>query len=151
MTNNEIIKVLECCAIRGNCNGCTHEKESDKVCAIIGIKDAIELIHRQKAEIERLHSLIDDSLWDFCSISGCERASNDCWKTCPDSRYNKTKTESEKILNQKIENQREEIKRLRKCLFDVNNSRDYWKAKACRVGKQLHQVLEDMRKADEGK
>ena len=80
-----------------------------------------------------------------------ERASNDCWKTCPDSRYNKIKTETEKILNQKIKNQREEIKRLRKCLFDVNNSRDYWKAKACRVGKQLQQTLEDMRNVDEKK
>ena len=56
-----------------------------------------------------------------------------------------------KALNQKIENQREEIKRLRKCLFDVTNSRDHWKAKACRVGKQLQQVLDGMRKEDEGK
>ena len=151
MTNNEIIKVLECCAVRGNCNDCPREKDWDKACASMGIKDAIELIYRQKAEIERLRSLINDSLWDFCSISGCEGASNDCWKTCPDSRYNKIKTEAEKIFHQKIENQREEIKRLRKCLFDVNNSRDYWKAKACRVGKQLQQTLEDMRNVDEKK
>ena len=46
-------------------------------------------------------------------------------------------SEAEEILNKKIENQREEIKHLRKCLFDVTNSRDYWKAKAYRVGKQL--------------
>ena len=52
-------------------------------------------------------------------------------------------SEAEKILNQKIENQREEIKRLRKCLFDVTNSRDYWKAKAYRVGKQLQEHLKD--------
>ena len=60
-------------------------------------------------------------------------------------------SEAEEILNQKIENQREEIKRLRKCLFDVTNSRDYWKAKAYRVGKQLQQTLEDRRKEDNGK
>lgn len=61
-----------------------------------------------------------------------------------------TKNESELVhtsdidtLNQKIENQREEIKRLRKCLFDVTNSRDYWKAKAYRVGKQLQEYLKD--------
>ena len=102
-------------------------------------------------EIEEMAKVIDDSHWDFCSISGCEGASNDCWKTCPDSRYNKIKIEAEKIFHQKIENQREEIKRLRKCLFDVNNSRDYWKAKACRVGKQLQQTLEDMRNVDEEK
>ena len=52
-------------------------------------------------------------------------------------------SEAEEILNQKIENQREEIKRLRKCLFDVTNSRDYWKAKAYRVGKQLQEHLKD--------
>ena len=66
-----------------------------------------------------------------------------------------TKNESELVhksdidmLNQKISNQREEIKRLRKCLFDTTNSRDYWKAKAYRVGKQLQQVLKDTRKED---
>lgn len=52
-------------------------------------------------------------------------------------------SEVEEILNQKIENQREEIKRLRKCLFDVTNSRNYWKAKAYRVGKQLQEHLKD--------
>ena len=60
-------------------------------------------------------------------------------------------SEIEEILNKKIENQREEIKRLRKCLFDVTNSRDYWKAKAYRVGKQQQQTLEDRRKEDNGK
>lgn len=51
-------------------------------------------------------------------------------------------------LNQKISNQREEIKRLRKCLFDTTNSRNYWKSKANRIGKQLQQVLEERRKED---
>ena len=55
MTDNEIIKALECCAVRGNCNGCPREKEWDKACASIGMKDALDLITRQKAEIERLH------------------------------------------------------------------------------------------------
>ena len=60
-------------------------------------------------------------------------------------------SEVEEILNQKIINQREEIKRLRKCLFDVTNFRDYWKAKAYRVEKQLQQALDDKRKEDNGK
>ena len=46
-------------------------------------------------------------------------------------------------LNQKISNQREEIKRLRKCLFDVTNSRDYWKSKANHIGKQFQEHLKD--------
>lgn len=58
-----------------------------------------------------------------------------------------TKNESDiDMLNQKISNQREEIKRLRKCLFDITNSRDYWKSKANRIGKQLQQVLEKKEK-----
>ena len=52
-------------------------------------------------------------------------------------------SEAEEILNKKIENQREEIKHLRKCLFDVTNSRDYWKAKAYRVVKQLQEHLKN--------
>ena len=151
MNDEEIIKALECCSVRGNCDGCPCDKEWGKSCISIGMKNALELINRQKAEIERLRSLVDDSVWDFCSISGCEGASNDCWKTCPDSRYNKIKAEAERILNQKIVNQSKEIKRLLKCLFDVTNSRDHWKAKACRVGKQLQQVLEDKRKEDNEK
>lgn len=57
-------------------------------------------------------------------------------------------SEAEEILNQKIENQREEIKHLRKCLFDTTNSRDYWKSKANRIGKRLQQVLKERRKED---
>lgn len=97
MKDEEIIKVLECCAVRGNCNGCPLEKEWDKECASIGMKDGIELIYRQKTYIE---------------------------------------------------NQREEIKRLRKCLNDTTQSINYWKNKAKRIGKQLQQVLEDRRRED---
>lgn len=94
MTDNEIIKALECC-VRGNCKGCPREKELDEACASI-VKDALELLYRQQAEIERLNSLVDDHFWDFCSIAGCEGASNDCWKTCPDSHYNKIKNDAVK-------------------------------------------------------
>ena len=59
MKDGEIIKVLECCYVRGNCNGCPREKEWDKACASIGMKDALELIYRQRAEIKRLKSLVD--------------------------------------------------------------------------------------------
>ena len=47
-----------------------------------------------------------------------------------------------------IENQSEEIKRLRKCLNDTTQSINYWKNKAKRIGKQLQQVLEDRRRED---
>lgn len=54
MTDNEIIKALECCSSQGllNCSHCPYDKlcETDDAQFML---DAIDLIKRQKAEIER--------------------------------------------------------------------------------------------------
>ena len=58
MTDNDIIKALECCGVKGSCTGCyfnTHKAED--ICARIVIQKALDLINRQKAEIERLQSV----------------------------------------------------------------------------------------------
>ena len=55
MTDNDIIKALECCGIKSDCIGCyfnTHEAED--ICAREIVKKAFDLINRQRAEIERL-------------------------------------------------------------------------------------------------
>ena len=57
MTDNEIIKALECCHSKGGCDGCPlnmqrFEREVD--CVEIITQYALGLINRQKAEIERL-------------------------------------------------------------------------------------------------
>lgn len=65
-------------------------------------KNTLDLINRKQAEIEKLNSLVDNHFWDFCSIAGCEGASNDCWKTCPDSRYNKIKNEAVKEFAERL-------------------------------------------------
>ena len=52
MTDNEIIKALECCHINKNCKGCPQKVKND--CLRIASIEAIGLINRQKAEIERL-------------------------------------------------------------------------------------------------
>ena len=55
MTDNDIIKALECCGIKSDCIGCyfnTHEAED--ICAREIVKKAFDLINRQQAEIERL-------------------------------------------------------------------------------------------------
>ena len=94
MTDNDLIKSLDICQNENSkCSDCSYSNDYTN-CNTRIAKEALELINRQKAEIERLRSLVDDSVWDFCSISGCEGASNDCWKTCPDSRYNKIKSEA---------------------------------------------------------
>lgn len=56
MTDNEIVKALECCSIKEDCKGCyfdTHEAED--ICAREVVKNAFDLINRQQAEIERLN------------------------------------------------------------------------------------------------
>lgn len=58
-------------------------------------------------------------------------------------RERKSRNES---LNKRIENQREEIRRLQKCLNDTKQSRDHWKSKAERIGNQLQQVLNEREK-----
>lgn len=55
MKDNDIIKALECCGIKNDCQGCyfdTHEAED--ICAREVVKNAFDLINRQQAEIERL-------------------------------------------------------------------------------------------------
>lgn len=51
MTNKEIIKALECCLVDG-CDICSCSEEADCVRAMA--ENAIDLINRQRKEIERL-------------------------------------------------------------------------------------------------
>lgn len=48
-TDDEIIRALECCSGNGNCKDCPYDKTGCEF-----EKDALDLINRQKAEIERL-------------------------------------------------------------------------------------------------
>ena len=57
MTDNEIIKALECCMQGNNCGGCCPYDDEDDTCEECTSKltrDALSLINRQKTEIERL-------------------------------------------------------------------------------------------------
>ena len=59
MTDDEIIKALECCSKGfGNCDGCPYDDDNADCVTLKGetlmMKDVIDLINRQKAEIERL-------------------------------------------------------------------------------------------------
>ena len=68
MTDKEIIKGLECCKDYGDdgmsCKDCPYaECDSKRGCASEMCEDALDLINRQKAEIERLKG------WDRWSVS----------------------------------------------------------------------------------
>ena len=83
MIDNEIIKALECCipSYHKNCNECVYSKNksaglSVKVCSEDMRSDALDLIKRQKAEIERLTSgkcvyLSDDETTEYCVEGPC--------------------------------------------------------------------------------
>lgn len=57
MNDTEIIKALECCVIQGGkCEECPYESIMDCDCEDMLLRNAFDLINRQKAEIERLES-----------------------------------------------------------------------------------------------
>ena len=67
------------------------------------VRKAEEEINHQQEEIEKLKKEIDSyDVFYFCSYDGCESASTDCWKTCPNSIYNKTRTESYKEFAERL-------------------------------------------------
>ena len=60
MTDNEIIKALECCQIKkvNECAKCPYLPKISRDCERFLVTDALDLINRQKAEIERLQETI---------------------------------------------------------------------------------------------
>lgn len=56
MTDNEIIKALECCTDEWyeNCNECPYSIDTVSCERMKLLEDSLDLINRQKAEIERL-------------------------------------------------------------------------------------------------
>lgn len=82
MTDTDIIKALEFCIQSEFCEDCIYRKKTNKlnVCPIR--QDSLDLINRQKAEIERLHNEVKEKTetitflkdqaigWsiDFCNI-----------------------------------------------------------------------------------
>lgn len=70
MTDAEITKALECCIVHENCEGCPCAKDNSQYCLKATCKNALDLIKRQQAEIERYEQLIPNK---YCV---CTRVSN---------------------------------------------------------------------------
>ena len=60
MTDNEIVKALECCCKNNNCDGCPLDylTFSSQCASELAIK-SLDIINRQKAEIERLNKEVE--------------------------------------------------------------------------------------------
>jgi hypothetical protein len=56
MTDNDIIQALECCFVDSCCHGCPLYNPMVKECLETAGVNAVSIIKRQKAEIERLES-----------------------------------------------------------------------------------------------
>ena len=54
MTDNEIIKALECCSIKHACSECPYTRNKGCDCINGILKDTFDLINRLQADIERL-------------------------------------------------------------------------------------------------
>ena len=82
MTDNEIIKALECCTTKGaKCSDCPAFKKVDRSDCKKYFRGALDLINRQQAEIENAKAKIKicadlcaecldklyDLVYDFCS------------------------------------------------------------------------------------
>ena len=62
MTDKEIIQRLECCSVRFACKDCQYQPTGEQQASCMDrlMKDALELINRQRAEIERLEKYNTD-------------------------------------------------------------------------------------------
>ena len=98
MTDNEIIKALECCSSSpAKCGDCP----CLQLCDCLAVeKDALDLINRQKAEIEQLRKTILDG--DFSSYTALKAKEN----------WHMENSEYIDRLKEEIENQSENFKRL---------------------------------------
>ena len=66
MTDNEVVKALECCSKADCDNFCSDicpqcPYKNERYCAAEISKDALSLINRQKAEIERLQRKLNNA------------------------------------------------------------------------------------------
>lgn len=63
MTDEKIVKALECCEDydKGNCNKCEYRIYRYRDCQEKAMRDVMKLINRQKAEIEKLKEELADA------------------------------------------------------------------------------------------
>ena len=89
MTDNEIIKALECCTDESyeNCNECPYSTDTLSCERLKLLEDSLELINRQNAEIEGLKKEVSVARDAYISIQ---------------DRYEHTKTEAYKEFAERL-------------------------------------------------
>lgn len=72
MKDSDIIKALECCksAIATGCKDCPlYNTEKTCTCVTILSENALDLINRQEAEIERLHKILNSYALQYGTVT----------------------------------------------------------------------------------
>ena len=155
MTDNEIIKALECCSHRNGdlpCVDCPAYKIA-QMCMEDLMSDAIDLINRQKAEIERLQmdnkQLQSDVInanqnWDHIKgLWECEKEKVESAKQkviCACKMLNTVKSEAIKEFAEKLKNRNTTMDKRIISVEIVDN-----------LVKEMTEVETNQRKEDEGK
>lgn len=120
MTDNEIIKAYKTCKEDTTCEHCPYSEVWDGSSACIDkmFEDTIDLIKRQKAEIERLEKIVDELRADHKALG--DVFSNEL-VACHDCHLKY----EEKINQHKAEAIKEFAERLKKFAFDCDVSFGY--------------------------
>ena len=125
MTDNEIIKALECCVKGLECKNCpaNPHKGNYGYCTSLLLKDALDLINRQQAEIERLTAERDAMHQDVIAAEEyawqCKTAKAESIKEFAE-RLKEKYLDDEKIVNMAWVNAIEHIDNLLKELVGDN-------------------------------
>ena len=68
LTDEQIVKALECCTTRNDCWGCPRHDSSVNACMELPMREVFDLIKRQKAEIERLKEKYDRARFNLQAV-----------------------------------------------------------------------------------
>ena len=96
MTDNEIIKALECCTDESyeNCNECPYSTDTLSCERLKLLEDSLDLINRQKSGIERLKKEVSVARDAYISIQDrYEHTKAEAYKEFAERLKNKIKTE----------------------------------------------------------
>ena len=127
MTDDEIIKALECCGniVDSTCKECAYHETYNASCVVRLMRNALDLINRQKAEILELQKRIIN------------------WRTDMDYRPDEIKSEAIKEFAERLKEKLQwDVEFDNKLVFesDIDN-----------LVKEMTEVETNQRKEDEGK
>ena len=151
MTDNEIIKALECCGniVDSTCKECAYHETYNASCVVRLMRNALDLINRKNAKIERLQSMCQ-------TLSECRdealRVGVRAVRNTKSEAYKEFAEELEYfVLNEGIEIVEHKCKDYESY---INGANQFWhqiKNGINNLAKEMTDIEANQRKEDEGK